>query len=347
MTAPYISEVKYLGGGSLDFVEIAATTGTDMSNVQVIIYNSDGTVRTTNSVGLVVTTIAGRDVYVIDTATSATFNGLHKFGAVALVNNGTVTSFISFNDGPPVTATEGPASGMTSTQIGLAGSGESLETTDEGATYSTQTTPNDGTIPCFVTDTMILTDQGTRAIQELSTGDMVVTKDHGLQPIRWVGKKVMAGKDACLPVCIKANSFGPDLPSHDLFVSPNHRLLVSNYHCSMYFGEREVLAAAKFLIDGRFVENQRMNRSYAYYHMLFDQHEIVRSNNLETESFHPGKCGLDGFDEPVREELFGVFPELRTMETSYGHTARSDLKHHEAVLVSDFLQRRDYQAMAA
>ncbi len=115
----------------------------------VIIYNPDGTVRSTNTLGAVVNTIAGKDVYVIDTATSGTFDGLHKLGAVALVSNGAVLSFVSFDDGSPVTAIEGPADGLTSTQIGQAGAGESLETTDGGATYVTQTSPNSGTVPCF------------------------------------------------------------------------------------------------------------------------------------------------------------------------------------------------------
>lgn len=111
MPVLYISEVKYLGGASVDFIEVAVTAGTDVSNIQVIVYNASGTVRSTNSLGTLVSTLDGKDVYVIDKTTSATFTGLHKFGGVALVDNGTVDSFISFNDGSPITATAGPANG--------------------------------------------------------------------------------------------------------------------------------------------------------------------------------------------------------------------------------------------
>ena len=150
MPVLYISEVKYLGGASVDFIEVAVTAGTDVSNIQVIVYNASGTVRSTNSLGTLVSTLDGKDVYVIDKTTSATFTGLHIFGGVALVDNGTVDSFISFDYGSPITATAGPANGLTSTQIGSAGSGSSLETNVDGGSYTLQNSPNSGTIPCFI-----------------------------------------------------------------------------------------------------------------------------------------------------------------------------------------------------
>lgn len=80
MITPYFSELKYLGGPSTDFIEIAVPEGMDVSNLTVTVYNENGGVRTVNALGALVNTVAGRDVYVIDTATSATFNGLHKLG---------------------------------------------------------------------------------------------------------------------------------------------------------------------------------------------------------------------------------------------------------------------------
>jgi len=91
----------------LDFVEIAVDEGTNVSNITVTIYNSNGSIRSVNALETYVSTNAGRDVYIISTASSSTFNGLNKAGAVALSDNGTVVQFISFDDGAPVTATEG------------------------------------------------------------------------------------------------------------------------------------------------------------------------------------------------------------------------------------------------
>ena len=165
MPTPYFSELKFQGGAALDFIEVAVDAGMDVSNIQVAVYNPNGTVRTTNLLGTIDGTIARRDIYVIDTATSVTFNGLSRNGAVALVENGTVISFLSFNR--TVTATAGPANGMNSTALGNTAGGESLETSDDGATYSVQTAPNPGTVPCFLTGTMILCEHGYRPVETL------------------------------------------------------------------------------------------------------------------------------------------------------------------------------------
>lgn len=337
MADPYLSEIKYLGGPSRDFIEVAVDSGTDVTNLQVVVYNADGTVRSVDTVGVIVTTVNGKDVYVIDTATSANFNGLHKHGAIALVDNGTVLSFVSFDDGSPVTATEGAANGMTSTQIGQAGAGESLETTDDGATYYTQTSPNAGTVPCFVTGTMILTRHGEIPVEKLAVGDRVATRDRGMQTIRWIGKHDFQQATDQRPICIQKNSFAKGVPNRDLYVSPNHRVLIHDYRCSLYFGSNEVLCAAKNLISASTIYQLDRASGFAYYHILFDQHEIITSNNMETESFHPAKIGMDAFEDNMRAEIFALLPKLSGPENTYGATVRRCLKTAEAKVICSVL----------
>ena len=36
---------------------------------------------------------------------------------------------------------------------------------------------------------MILTDRGEVAVEALVAGDLVMTRDNGLQPLRWVGRQ--------------------------------------------------------------------------------------------------------------------------------------------------------------
>lgn len=130
-------------------MEIVVDAGTDVSNIFVTIYSADGTVRSVNALLTPAATAGGRDIYVLDTAISATFAGLHQHGAVALEVDGTVTQFVSFDDGSPVTATEGAAAGLTSTQIGQAGAGDSLESTDGAAATPSRPTPARAPSPAF------------------------------------------------------------------------------------------------------------------------------------------------------------------------------------------------------
>ncbi len=48
-------------------------------------------------------------------------------------------------------------------------------------------------IICFTPNTMIATPLGSRAIETLKAGDLVITADNGLQPIRWIGRKQVSG----------------------------------------------------------------------------------------------------------------------------------------------------------
>ena len=181
-------------------------------------------------------------------------------------------------------------------------------------------------IICFTTDTMIMTDHGERPIQDLRPGDMVVTRDHGVQPIRWVGQKTTQGQGDLAPVRIGKGLFGND---RSLLVSPQHRMVYEGHNATLLFAEREVMIPAKHLINGSDVVIEP-KAEITYFHMLFDQHEVVFANGAATESFHPGHEGLGAIDAAAREELFTLFPELRSDPRHYGDTARMVLRAYEA-----------------
>ena len=76
------------------------------------------------------------------------------------------------------------------------------------------------------------------------------------------------------------------------------------------FGCAEVLVAAKQLlaIDGF---DQVDTSEVEYFHILFDQHEIVQSNGAETESLYTGAQALEAVGTAARDEILTLFPELR------------------------------------
>ena len=186
-------------------------------------------------------------------------------------------------------------------------------------------------IICFTPGTMIATPKGARDITTLKVGDLVVTRDHGLQPIRWIGQRTVAAKGKLAPIRIKSGVVTGQ--ESDLLVSPQHRMLFQGYRAELLFGSSEVLVAAKHLIDGTDVV-QETGGDVTYIHMLFDEHEVVFAEGAATESFHPGGVGLDAVTGAAREELFGLFPMLRSDVNSYGAAARRCLKKHEAKLIA-------------
>ncbi|MEM1373788.1 MAG: Hint domain-containing protein [Pseudomonadota bacterium] len=183
-------------------------------------------------------------------------------------------------------------------------------------------------IICFTPGTAIATPHGDRAIEDLRMGDLVLTRDHGPRAIRWIGASTMPGDGDFAPVEISAGVFG----CGSVLVSPQHRMLFTGPRAELLFGEREVLVAAKHLVDGRAVR-VRPRPAVTYIHIMFDDHEIIRANGLQTESFFAADQGLTALDDRAREELFVLFPELRTA-SAVGPTARRALRRYEAALLS-------------
>ncbi|MGR3343578.1 MAG: Hint domain-containing protein [Paracoccaceae bacterium] len=306
--AGYFSEIAYNGDISQDFIEIAVPAGTDVSLYTIVIYATDGTVLATYSLGSLVTTVAGEDVYLIDNTTPGFLN-IHPSNAIALVDDTTVLQFVSF-EANDVTATEGAANGMTSTIIGGAPGQHSLETTDDGATYQVQTAPNPGTIPCYAAGTMVDTPDGPRAVETLRPGDLVMTLDHGPQPIKWIRERLepLDGMpDDGKPVLIHAGALGPDRPARNLIVSPQHRILVGALGQLDTLGTGQAFAPAKSLICLPRVRFMRGKRSITWIHFACAHHEVVFANGCASESLLLGRMVLNELTGHQRRSLHRHF----------------------------------------
>ena len=184
-------------------------------------------------------------------------------------------------------------------------------------------------VPCFVRDTRILTERGYVAVQDLTLQDRVQTRDNGFQPLRWMGNRVTAARGKHAPIRIRANTFGAH---EELWVSPLHRVLIRDSLAELLFGEHEVLVAARDLVNDTSVTIVE-GGSVEYFHLLFDQHEVIYSEGLATESFLPGPQLAGSFEEEIAAEIYDLFPEIDP-ETGLGYSpaARRTLKPYEAQL---------------
>ena len=193
-------------------------------------------------------------------------------------------------------------------------------------------------IPCFTPGTTIATPRGERLVEELQVGDKIITRDNGIQEIAWVGHKEMAGTALARnphlkPILIRAGALGGGLPERDMIVSPNHRVLVASEKTQLYFEEREVLAAAKHMTGAPGISAIDTMRT-TYIHFMFERHEVVLSNGAWTESFQPGDYSLKGIGNSQRNEIFELFPELKSQQGLENYqSARKALKKHEARLL--------------
>ena len=185
-------------------------------------------------------------------------------------------------------------------------------------------------IICFTQGTPIETPYGPRPVESLLPGDLVLTRDHGPQPLRWKGARTVEGTGRFAPIEFAPGSIGNKTT---LCVSPQHRMLIADYRAAMYFGAEEVLAAADFMVNDDTIR-RRDQPSVTYYHLLFDTHELVLSGGSWTESYQPGHYSLPGLDAAARWELFELFPSLRTDPNGYGQAARASVKRQQALVLA-------------
>ncbi|PIE12267.1 MAG: hemolysin-type calcium-binding protein [Rhodobacterales bacterium] len=198
--------------------------------------------------------------------------------------------------------------------------------------------PDSGGVICFTPGTRIDTPDGPRLIQDLREGDKVWTKDNGAQEVLWIGARRMTGArlfamPRLRPVRIRPGALGIERPDEELIVSPEHRMLVAGRVARDLFNTDEVLVQAKDLINGRNIVSDSQLREVTYIHLLLPEHQIVRANGVETESFHPANTALATLSDVDRGRLLEHHPEFEYNPQAYGGYARRNLSESEAAIL--------------
>lgn len=199
------------------------------------------------------------------------------------------------------------------------------------------TEPDMPIIICFAGGTIIDTALGPRPVESIREGDLIVTQDNGLQPVRWIGKRRLDSIDLMRhphmhPIRVNAGALPDGAPYMDLSLSPQHRIQISDWRAEFLFAEDQVLVAAKHLVNGVDITVDDKVAAVTYYHLLFDEHEILTANGVPAESLHPGDVAMDAIGTDAKSEIDLLFPDLaETLQIR--ETAHKVLRSFEAQAV--------------
>jgi hypothetical protein len=257
--------------------------------------------------------------FIVRTGTSAVANpndtgNFTQIDGTGVIRTG-ATAIVSSDIGIPDTSPTTPPDAATVAQHG----GKAVQADPLAA-------ENAGVV-CFTRGTLIQTALGEIPIEDLALGDLVLTTDHGYQPIRWIGSTTVAGRGRFAPIRIAKGILGN---RRALTVSPQHRLLLAGWQADLLFDEAEVLVAAKLLVNDSTIRIFEVEE-VEYFHLLFDAHEIIYAEGCPSESFHPGQVGWGALAEAARAEILALFPQLSALDfTAYGPSARRSLSAAEA-----------------
>lgn len=160
----------------------------------------------------------------------------------------------------------------------------------------------------FARGTLITLGTGEQVpIERLAAGDRVLTRDHGPQPIRWIGRATLRGVGAFAPVVISKGVLGN---SGDLIVSQHHRMFLYQRSRRGALQTAELLVQAKHLVDGDRVFI-REGAVVEYYSLVFDRHEIIYAEGVPAESLMVNEATVTRLPPEFADEIRARFPGLR------------------------------------
>lgn len=136
-------------------------------------------------------------------------------------------------------------------------------------------------------------------VEAIRPGDRVLTRDHGPQPVRWVGHQPVVAEGSAAPVVLAPGAMNND---GELVLSPDHRLYVWQRTDLVGAGGAEVLVRARHLVGGAGIARRDMPR-LDLCHLLLDAHEIIYAEGIPAESLLVAPEVLAGLDDDLAERV--------------------------------------------
>lgn len=165
---------------------------------------------------------------------------------------------------------------------------------------------------------------GERRVEYLRTGDLVVTRDNGLQAVTLIWTQTipaaeLAADPSLAPVLLPQRAIAPMMPAKPLKVGGAHRLLIPGWRIDDEEDTQCCLVPARD-VEGLEFGSDTGKDDLTYYNIVFDTPQVFCANGMPVESFSPCEDALGDVPKDAVEALRKAFPQLGPKFKDYPET---------------------------
>lgn len=178
----------------------------------------------------------------------------------------------------------------------------------------------------FTRGSLIETEQGPVAVEDLLPGDRIRTHDGRCMTLIWKGSTTLVpsrsgakGRSHRL-TSIMADSFGMQKPMSTVIAGPSARLLQTPHHLRAEANGRKLLTPVSEFQDGMGVFESAPPTPVELFHICLARHAVIKVGGLEFETYHPGTQSLRLVSHAMRSLYLNMFPHI-TQLTDFGNLA--------------------------
>ena len=171
----------------------------------------------------------------------------------------------------------------------------------------------------FSRGSLVETETGPVAIEDLWPGDRVMTQTGKAEPIMWKGSTVVVpgqNSDQRRPITltrIMADSFGLQRPMSCVIAGPAARLLNTPDHLRSLSGGSQMLTPVQEFVDGNNVVSTAPPTPVELFHMCLPRHAVIKVGGLDFETYHPGANAARLVSFAMRSLFTNLFEHIQNL----------------------------------
>jgi len=171
----------------------------------------------------------------------------------------------------------------------------------------------------FSRGSLVETELGPVAIEDLMPGDSVLTQDGTSQKVLWKGSVTLIpgredSRGRTRPLTrIMADTFGMQKPLSGVIAGPAARLLGTPAHLRHIHGNEAILTPVSEFQDGMGVVETMPPTPVELFHICLEKHSVIRVDGLQFETYHPGINAVRMISHSLRSIYLNLFAHIESL----------------------------------